>query len=483
MSDNENNTSIGKVVTLNKDNFQRWIIEIKDVLRAKGLWSIASGKVKVVKEPTAAEAAANSSLETKWEKYDKLDSKARAIIRRTLDATSFNHVADCQTSQQILERVTKLREPKSTDVIMTNLSHFFTTTWKSSDDVSSFICSLVILAAKVNAASDSGAIVTDTFIIAKTMTSLPPSFQNFKESWQLVGKKGASLDDFRESLLMAERNQGTESYSSSSGDALATTNGNSRPQGEHSAPSQSGRKEAGNRNVQRLCDFCHFNNHSWETCLIRLGIEDRKTNGPYSRTYSKFNDKPSIRGGSNSNNNNDSNSRSQRNDGIHPSPLGPTMVDDDGTGLESFRACSFYEGCENSIIVDSGASRHLTNKLDWFSTLNQLDHPLKFTTANNNIIEATHLGTINCDVSPDGKSWINTTWTDVFYCPQQTSTTLVSTGYLARKGFSFSHGRDFMQLSRDGRVFIGGKRVGSTFQPFIRINKPRMKSSQTSSQT
>lgn len=213
--DDDKDSGYGKVVTLSRDNYQRWRIELKDILMAKQLWSIATDASAVVAVPASG---ANAD---EYNKYLVKDAKARSLIRKTLDDVTFNHVRDCDTSKDMLDRITELREPKSTDVMMTELSEFFKVQWSESDDVSSFLASLVVMQAKINACSvNNTQVITETLVIGKMLTSLPSRFDHFIESWHMVGTKTSTLKDFREKLLLAERNQKRGEVPAIEGDAL-----------------------------------------------------------------------------------------------------------------------------------------------------------------------------------------------------------------------------------------------------------------------
>ena len=43
----------------------------------------------------------------------KKDYRARAIIVKTLDDVHFNHVVDCTTAKEIMDRLVEIREPKT----------------------------------------------------------------------------------------------------------------------------------------------------------------------------------------------------------------------------------------------------------------------------------------------------------------------------------------------------------------------------------
>lgn len=130
---------------------------------------------------------------------------------------------------------------------------------------------------------------------------------------------------------------------------------------------------------------------------------------------------------------------------------------------------------EDQIIADSGASVHLTRRLDWFSDLRKLDSPLILNIANGKTLEATHLGNISVEKSIDGKSWEKCLWTNVYYAEGMGNESLFSTTFMERtRGYSFYHGNGIMRLLDKTKTVLGGKRIGNQYIPFIRILLPAL---------
>ena len=129
------------VVVLGRDNYTRWRIEIEDALRGHGLWWHASGAEPKKAEPSPLAAGADQTAKTahaakvkEFRDWDEKDSKARSIVRRTLDDVTFAHVQDCSSSKAILDRVKELRDPETTDVLMMGITTFFAESWRQEDD-------------------------------------------------------------------------------------------------------------------------------------------------------------------------------------------------------------------------------------------------------------------------------------------------------------------------------------------------------------
>ena len=188
---------IGSVVPLSKDNYHQWIIEVNDILAAHGLSTIVDGTRKRPEDGDKDQRT-----------WDADDAKARIVMRRTIGQVAFNNVRDCRTSKEIFDRIKSLWEAKTFDVLMTGIHDFLDETWKDGDDVTSFIARLSMIGARVDGIGDAKLRIDDRWMIMKIMLSLPKPFEIFVNSWTLqpeVEKK--TLDELREALINAERNQ------------------------------------------------------------------------------------------------------------------------------------------------------------------------------------------------------------------------------------------------------------------------------------
>lgn len=264
------------VVVLGRDNYARWRIEIETVLRGQGLYWHASGAEPKAEEPDVLPAGADNAARTahtaslkSFRDWDEKDSKARSIIMRTLDDTTFSHVADCSSSKAILDRIAELRDPKTTDVLMTGLTAFFDEKWGADDEVSSFMARLAVHASKVNGCKSDTVTIADQFIMAKTLTSLPPPFRHFVQSWNLVAKADTSLSSFREKVLAAERNMVEQELTSNgtAGDALQVTGKRQRDRKSKSVRQANGGK------ADSECHYCGKRGHWKNECRKRIDDE------------------------------------------------------------------------------------------------------------------------------------------------------------------------------------------------------------------
>ena len=322
-----------------------------------------------------------------------------------------------------MDRLRELRDPKTTDVLMTSMTSFFADVWKQDDDVSSFLARLAVHTSRVNGCGKE-AKITDEFVMAKTLSTHPPAFGNFVSSWYLIGKKDPTLSEFREKLLTAERGlndtRDKDLFASGQSEAHDALQAKSR-RGKRfpSAPSSPGSSSNGE------CHYCQRKGHFKRDCRKR--IADEKRNGNEDR------------GGG-------------------------------GGKQQALTAFAFASRTSAAIVADTGASRHLSGQREWFRSLKKLDTAIPLSTADSEI-HATHVGDISVDVSPDGKKWIRRVWEDVLYVPGMPAN-LFSTTWMERRSYSFTHGNKSARLTGKGKVICTASWDGSAYLMDMRVVPP-----------
>ena len=418
MADKDHQFSVN-VVTLDRDNYPRWSLVVENVLRGNGLWPHVLGKVTKPDEDYSTETTTE-----KWSKWDRKDSKAKSIILASLNETDFNHVRDCATSEKIWERIRELREPKTTDILMSAMTDFFNTRWETDDDVSTFISKLSVVASRIKSCNDEDVKIVDRWLIAKTLSSLPQQFSSFIQSWNLMSTGTAEMSDFRQKLLTAERGMSTDQSSiARTGEAY----GAFRPPMKSSSVAAAGTK----KKFTGKCRYCDKVGHKEAECHKKARDEDAKKISEKKPTqHSKQDPKSSL--------------------------------------VATYALRSESESM--NIIVDSGASHHVTSRHEWFTSLRQLDSPIRLGIGDGKHITASHSGSIDVEVSPDGNSWTPMSWDDVLYAPDAGDVTLFSTVFMDRmKGYGFEHRNGRMALTKNGRTIVGGTWNGTVYAPFIRV--------------
>jgi len=177
-----------RVTKLSKASYSRWKIEIRDALESHRIWEIASGTVSKPQEMNISDGSVTNRKEI--EKWKAKDSKARSIIRSTLDDTTFDQICDCESSADILKRIKIIHEPKTLNVLLELLREFFGYAWKSDSIVGTFVAGLKVIARRIEAleSDDFGRNFNEKLIMAKILGCLPKEFDNFVTSWSLLSE-------------------------------------------------------------------------------------------------------------------------------------------------------------------------------------------------------------------------------------------------------------------------------------------------------
>lgn len=409
-----------RVAKISKATYNRWRIEIKDALESHRIWDIACGIITKPEEVKVENVVRNKKEIDDWRAKD---SKARSIIRSTLDDTTFDQVCDCESSADIINRVKSIYEPKTLNVLLELLCEFFAYSWKSDSSVGTFVAGLKMIIRKIEAieSEDFGRNFNEKLIMAKILGCLPKVFDNFVTSWSLLSGD-MSLDVFLEKLTNAERNiEGrSDEVSQEVFKAQEKSSGNTE------------QKKKFNKKFIWKCNKCGMKGHTQKYCRSKSSENSGKLKDCERKEYKPGNE---------------------------------------NSGLS---ASSVFSISNNSqIVADSEASVHLTRNLEWFSKIRKLASPITLNVADGKSIWATHVGDIKIDKSINGKQWEERIWENVYYSKDMSAESLFSTTYMeTTKGYGFCHENGLMRLTKGQRVILGGRRAGNRYVPFIQVKPP-----------
>lgn len=184
MADENFNREV-RVTKLSKATYSRWKIEIRDALESHRIWEIAGGITVKPEEARNDDGTVSNSREI--EDWKVKDSKARSIIRSTLDDTTFDQVCDCESSADIVKRIKTVYEPKTLNVLLELLREFFIYSWKPDSTVGTFVAGLKVIARRIEAleSEDFGRSFNEKLLMAKILGCLPKDFDNFVTSCSL----------------------------------------------------------------------------------------------------------------------------------------------------------------------------------------------------------------------------------------------------------------------------------------------------------
>jgi hypothetical protein len=95
----------------------------------------------------------------------------------------------------------------------------------------------------------------------------------------------------------------------------------------------------------------------------------------------------------------------------------------------------------SKIILDSGATDHMTGRKEWFTQFQSLESPISILITDGSTIQATGRGSARLTVL-NGQKWTTVRWEDVLYAPDLGDTSLMSCTQLVEKGYKIVMEKD-----------------------------------------
>jgi len=145
-----------KVVKLKDDNYDQWRLHISLVLRAAKVWDIVNGAIP--------RPAANAE---DW--YQK-DVEAQSVIVSTLDQKQTNHIAQCESSKEIFDRLERIHSDHSSLNKQHTLAEFLNFKMKPNQSLTEVYGAVEQLTRNLN---KMGVTIDATTCITKIVSTLP----------------------------------------------------------------------------------------------------------------------------------------------------------------------------------------------------------------------------------------------------------------------------------------------------------------------
>jgi len=342
-----------RVTKLTKATYSRWKIEIRDALESYQIWEVTTGKTTRPYEVRSEDGVVINVKEI--DDWRVKDSKARSVIRSTLDDTTFDQVCDCETSADIMKRIKAFFEPKTLNALLELLREFFSYSWKLNDTVGTFVAGLKVIARKIEAldSEDFGNKFNEKLVMAKILGCLPKNFDSFVTSWSILSGD-MFLELFLEKLANAEKNI-EERFDDVSDEVFKSQ-----------SKLISGQvMKTIEKKFKGRCHKCGKIGHRKQDCKSK---SDKSEKHEASKIQKETKESKDI------------------------------QVEKE---LSASSAHSLKG--ERRIIADSGASVHLSGNIDWFSSLRKMEVPLALNIADGKTLKATHVGDIWIEKLVNGK--------------------------------------------------------------------------------
>lgn len=441
---------------LGPNNYHAWKLLIKATLQSKNLTDYIDGTATIPNDRTP-------DYENAMINYKKRDATAQTIIINSLDLENINLIVNAQSALEMYRAIVNHREQKTTSnewTMRRNLSELKFTT---SHTVTSYLTELNTIVKQMR---DADIAISEASVMLKILDDLPSQFETIRQTIDVAINAGTSIDyeNLKNQLLIFEKRYVTENQVKK-GEALVSKN--------------SFRNNAHNQIV--TCFKCGHKGHKANVC--RTGKNNRKFNNNFNNNNNQQNAEDYQNNSSNYNNH----SNTSRNFNKHKKPFNRKFNN-------TFKRTNFANNAsqqssnqnnnqsndvaftmnassvdDNTWLLDTGASFHLTKNIENMVNIQLLDKPIFITVGNGVEISAIKKGDMPIQCF-NGSKWINCTIHDVLYVPELGNFNLFSWGQTVKKGFGLRSTKDYTEIYRvaDDKTIIVATTFGNTFKLAIR---------------
>ncbi|XP_023210363.1 uncharacterized protein LOC111613247 [Centruroides sculpturatus] len=190
----------------------------------------------------------------------RLDEKVQDVIVSLVEDRVLSHLISCKTASEMWKKLTSLFEPKSSIGKYLLQKEFFDYEFQAKG-LGMHISDLENIVAKLKAQDDE---ISETMLMTKIISSLPPEYAHFVTAWESVVEKEHALHNLTSRLLLEESR-------------LTENNSNKEKLDNVALPShRTYNPKARSSNKRFPCHFCDKIGHFIAQCPARLQKEKEK---------------------------------------------------------------------------------------------------------------------------------------------------------------------------------------------------------------
>ena len=400
--------------------FSVWKYHMEIVFEAKKVLKVVSG---FGKRPTPTDPTNLTPEELRQiDAWDDKNANARMFISKSISQKILGKLTSCPTAAAMWQKLCSLHLKKTPESVFTLQGKFFDYKMQSTDDISSHIQNITEMAMLL---ADLDNIVPDKMIISKILYSLPPNYNSIIAAWSNVPEISQTVDNLEERLLRHESLLQRQGSGDTQMDQAFFTRSASASQSRPISKKEQHHKDLNyirDLKARTKCYNCHELGHWSADCPKPKkkrpnGKDPRKIDGGISDA----NLIESLRLSSSS----DEDSKS--------------LSDEDFAFVITSTVSSYALAAESyteTWFADSGASEHMTDRLDWFSDFQSIPkgvHTVQ--TADDTKLWVRGKGNIHISCLVDGQ-YYNGLMRNVLFVPKL-KRNLFSVGLVYEKNLSF----------------------------------------------
>lgn len=408
------------IIKLNGKNYTLWKFGVNLLLKSKGLSSFFDGTEA---EPDKAEKPAD------WKNWDSNSSKVAVILLCSIEKTIHPLLINCSGPREMWIKLQNLYGESSEDAKRVAWEQFYAFRMKEGILISEQIEQLESICKKLEEANEKP---SEAAVISKILSSLPPRFSTFRMAWECTTEASRTKDDLIARLIREEKRLLESEDTSSLALHTHTSNGKKNPNFKKKPvdkDSKKGKKKKIEELKQRTkCGYCKEVGH-WVRECPKLAAKKRGEKEEEAHTGSAY-----------------------------------------SCDVSAFVSCTSNKDSD-IWLADSGASRHMTHKKEFFTEISEPEEKFFIKTADDTHLPAIGVGTIRITEKVNGQC-IKRDIRDVLLVPNL-KRNLFSIASVTKKGFSFYAYGEYCEI-RDtaGKILSIGTRHGELYKMCFEVELP-----------
>ena len=408
---------------LDGSNYSLWTFGVSIILEAKDLIEFIDGtKVEPDKEKKFSE----------WQKWKKASSQAKMIILSLVEKSLHSNLMNCTTAQQMWDKLRDLYGECTEDATQNAWEQFYTFRITDGESLAIQIEKFECICKKLADVNESP---SEAAVVSKLLSSLPTKFSPFRMAWECTPKADRKKENLIKRLIREDKRLcEVEESTSSLAFQVQALNLKKNEEDDKSGKSATARfvnkKKIEELKKRTKCAYCKQKGHWVRECPEKQAEQNsKKAQANCSKVTDAY--------------------------------LGKVTASHSSTSGEE----------QNEWIADSGASKHMTYRRDYFSSLKPLRESYSVKIADDKLLPAIGVGTVIIQEKVNGQ-FIERELQDVFFVPNL-KRNLFSIPAINDKKFSFhAYERKCEVRDSSGKLSSIGYRNDKLFKMRFKVKLP-----------
>ena len=372
-------------------NFLLWKMHMRFIFQSRDMFSIVNRTLK-------KSSLSNPTDQLQWEKKDK---QAIVAILGTLDSFHKQEVINCSTSHEMWTQLQAYHDQHSEECIIALQAKYYNFKLNEGESIAVFISTLQQLAKQL---SELGQTITEQQLISKIICGLPSSFDPFLLAWDNLPVANQSLLGLQSRLikLQSKLRDRAQQIDTPVDRVFFTKGGSSAVPPSGSSLTVEQKKERADKVARHKrharCYQCGQRGHFGKDCPNDSSTSDdvsSKRPPPLRSSRRKSHQRP------------------HKGKQSQAHITASSIQSDTGTDLSSASSEAYcvHKSSDNSSsptedsfwFADSGATEHMTDKLQWFTNFQSVDDECwTVIVADNNVLYVRGIGDIPVQTTING---------------------------------------------------------------------------------